>query len=206
VNQDRAKRLLSKPIKFFNEMQELFSNSSADGSLAMDSFGCMNDKADSDESNDFNEMSSYAAPEDVLAEDSDTLPSPLQMPPEPSLSGDKASSSSGIKRRLGKAHVNSGMKPKKPKTRTWQAADDISSTLQALKEALTTTPPPPPPPTSDPHAALWERLEGITRTTDLKVTVGTFLDSKDQKGLRGFLCGSSEKTFQSWVYKFLSDM
>jgi hypothetical protein len=133
-------------------MQELFSNSSADGSLAMDSFGCMNDKADSDDSNDFNEMSSYAAPEDVLAEDSDTLPSPLQMPPEPSVSGDKASSSSGIKCRLGKAPVNNGMKPK---TRTGQAADDISSTLQALKEALTTPPPPPPPPASDPHVSLW---------------------------------------------------
>jgi hypothetical protein len=187
-------------------MQELFNSSSAYASLAMDSFGCMNDKADSDDSNDFNEMSSYAAPEDVLAEDSDTLPSPLQMPPKPFLSGDKASSSSGIKRRLGKAPVNSGMKPKKPKTRTGQAADDISSTLQALKEALTTPPPPPPPPTSDPHAALWERLEGMTITTDQKVTVGTFLASKDQKGLCGFLCGSSEKTFQSWVYKFLSDM
>jgi hypothetical protein len=38
-------------------MQELFNISSADGSLAMDSFGCKNDKADS---NDFNDMSSYA--------------------------------------------------------------------------------------------------------------------------------------------------
>jgi hypothetical protein len=48
-------------------MQELFSNSSADGSLTMDTFGCMNDKADSDDSNDFNDMSSYVVPKDVLA-------------------------------------------------------------------------------------------------------------------------------------------
>nr|XP_045086853.1 uncharacterized protein LOC109737816 [Aegilops tauschii subsp. strangulata] len=33
---DRARRLLSKPIKFFHEMQELFSGMNADGSLAMD--------------------------------------------------------------------------------------------------------------------------------------------------------------------------
>jgi hypothetical protein len=46
----------------------------------------------------------------------------------------------------------------------------------------------------------------MTLTTDQKLMVGTFLASKDQKGLRGFLCGSSEKTFQCWVYKFLSDM
>jgi hypothetical protein len=31
--QDRAKRHLSKPIKFFSEMQELFNISSANGSL-----------------------------------------------------------------------------------------------------------------------------------------------------------------------------
>jgi hypothetical protein len=135
-------------------MQELFSNSSANGPLAMDPFGCMNDKADSDDCNDFNDMSSYAAPEDVLAEDSDTLPPPLQMPLELSLSGDRASSSSRIKHHLGMAPVNSGVKLKKLKTCTGQVADDISSTLHALKEALTT--PPPPPPASDPHAALWE--------------------------------------------------
>jgi hypothetical protein len=41
-------------------MQELFNISSANGSLAMDSIGCMNGKADSDDSNDFNDMSNYA--------------------------------------------------------------------------------------------------------------------------------------------------
>ncbi|KAF0926248.1 hypothetical protein E2562_022076, partial [Oryza meyeriana var. granulata] len=30
IHADRARRLLSKPIKFFNEMQELFTGSSAD--------------------------------------------------------------------------------------------------------------------------------------------------------------------------------
>jgi hypothetical protein len=118
-------------------------------------------------------MSSYVAPEDVLAEDTDTLPSPLHLPSEPSLSGDKVSSSSRIKCRLGKAPVNSGVKPK---THTGQAADDISSTLQDLKEALTTPPPPPPLPTFDPHAALWERLEGMTLTTDKK-TYGWYFPS-----------------------------
>jgi hypothetical protein len=38
---DRARRLFSKPIKFFNEIQELFIESSADGSLAMDTNSCM---------------------------------------------------------------------------------------------------------------------------------------------------------------------
>uniref|UniRef100_A0A0E0KG66 Uncharacterized protein n=1 Tax=Oryza punctata TaxID=4537 RepID=A0A0E0KG66_ORYPU len=39
--QDRARRLLSKPIKFFNGMQDLFTGFSADGSLAMDQNTCM---------------------------------------------------------------------------------------------------------------------------------------------------------------------
>jgi hypothetical protein len=121
------------------------------------------------------------------------------MSPEPSLSGDKASSSFGIKRHLGKAPCSIGVKPK---TRTGHEIDDISSTLQAL-EALTTPPPPLPPPTFDPHEPLWEWLEGMPIIIDQKLMVGTFLASKDQKGLCGFLCGSSEKTFQSWVYKFL---
>jgi hypothetical protein len=46
--------LLSKPIKFYNEMQELFRNSNADGSLAMDAANCMNDTQD-DEDNDLND-------------------------------------------------------------------------------------------------------------------------------------------------------
>jgi hypothetical protein len=183
-------------------MQELFSGSSADGSLAMDAFVCMNDKADSDDSDEFNDMSNYPPPEDVVAEDSNTLPSPLH---KSSPSTDKASSSSGIKRPRGiKSPAKRGVKPKKPKTRMGQTTDDISTTLQALKEALTSPPPPPPPPTSDPHARLWERLEEMTITTDQKLMVSTFLASKDQKGLRSFLCSSSETTFQTWVYKLLS--
>jgi hypothetical protein len=42
--QDRAKRYLSKPIKLFNEMQELFNINSANGFVDMNSFGCMNDR------------------------------------------------------------------------------------------------------------------------------------------------------------------
>lgn len=33
---DRARRLLSKPINFFHEMQEIFQGTNDDGSLAMD--------------------------------------------------------------------------------------------------------------------------------------------------------------------------
>jgi hypothetical protein len=79
--QVRARRLLSKAIKFFNEMQKLFLNSSADGSLAMDANTCINE-TQADEDNDYdddicNDLSSYASAEDNLGDDSDTLPSPI---------------------------------------------------------------------------------------------------------------------------------
>jgi hypothetical protein len=45
----------------------------------------------------------------------------------------------------------------------------------------------------------------MTLTTDQKLMVGTFLASKEQKGMRSFLSGSSEVTFQSWIFKFLTD-
>lgn len=186
-------------------MQELFSESSAHGSLAMDAFGTMNDKADSDGSDDFNnDFSSYAAPEDMLGDDSDTLPSPFADPScnQSSPGGENSSSSSGVKRTR---DIKSAMKRRvRQKTRMGQTNDEICSTLQELKQALAAPPPPPPPPPCDPHVVLWHRLEAMTITTDQKLSVGTYLATKERKDLRGFLCASSETTFQTWVFKFLS--
>ncbi|KAM0825574.1 hypothetical protein ACQ4PT_069462 [Festuca glaucescens] len=64
---DRARRLLTKPIKFYEEMQELFTGSSADGSLAMDQNTCMDvsDDFDSD-SREMHDLNGYTPPEDPL--------------------------------------------------------------------------------------------------------------------------------------------
>ena len=83
--------------------------------------------------------------------------------------------------------------------------DEINTTLVELRNELKQPPPPPPMPSFNSDAALWQRLEKMTITTDQKLMVGTYLASNDQKGMRGFLSASSEITFQSWVYKFLSD-
>jgi hypothetical protein len=66
-------------------MQDLFINSSADGSLTMDANTCLNE-TQADEDNDYNndlcnELSSYAPLEDNLGDDSDTLPSPISGQP-----------------------------------------------------------------------------------------------------------------------------
>lgn len=202
---DRARRLLSKPIKFFNEMQELFINSSADGSLAMEATTCMNETHPGDDS-DFNDdvcsdFSNYPQPVHDLGDDSDTLPSPNH---HPSQSVDHSSSSSGLKRPQGE-----GVPAKrnvKPKSRTTKVVDELSATLVELRNDLKKPPPPVPMPFVNPDAILWQRLDNMTITTDQKLMIGTYLAHKDQKGMRGFLSAASDITFESWVLKHLSDL
>jgi hypothetical protein len=146
--QVRARRLLSKPIKFFNEMQELFLNSSVDGSLAMDANTCMNE-TQADEDNDYNDdicndLSSYAPSEDNLGDDSHTLPSPISGQPSiTSQVAKQSSSSSGVKRLR-----SEGKAPKRdvrPKSRMSRVGDAITSTLVELQNEIKKPPPPPPP-------------------------------------------------------------
>ena len=37
---------------------------------------------------------------------------------------------------------------------------------------------------------------------DQRVTIGMHLSSKNNEGLRGWLCCASDKTFETWVWKF----
>jgi len=206
--QDTDRRLFAKPIKFFHEMRELFSKSTANGSLAKDPFTCMQDEGDSDD----NDIDCYAPPEDVLPEDSDTLPIGGETNSSTKSLSDSGAkrlteNSSGAKGKRSAEKTDNGRSSKKgvKQSRIGKSADEICHTLQALQASLMAPPPPPPPPSYDPHAALWERLEAMTITTDQKLTVGTFLARKENKGLRGFLCSSSDTTVQTWVFKFLSD-
>ncbi|KAF8717121.1 hypothetical protein HU200_026236 [Digitaria exilis] len=121
---DRERRLLSKPIKFFNEMQELFSGSSANGSLAMDQNTCMDgsDGSDSDEPRELFDLNTYTQSEDQLGEDSDTLPTPTRS----AAIGNSSSSTS----RGGKKFPRSSKSPtKKPKKGVlWQKLEAIPMT------------------------------------------------------------------------------
>ena len=170
-------------------MQELFLDSSADGSLAMDATTCMNDTQPSDD-NDYdddmcNDFSNYAQPENDLGDDSDTLPSPTI----PSQVVEQSSSSSGIKRPRGDAIP--AKRDVRPRSRMAKLGDEINTTLVELRKELKQLPPPPTMPSLNSDVELWQRLEKMTLTTDQKLMVGTFLASKDQKGMRGFLSAST---------------
>ncbi|XP_044954899.1 uncharacterized protein LOC123405167 [Hordeum vulgare subsp. vulgare] len=203
---DRARRLLSKPIKFYYEMQELFTGTSADGSLAMDQHTCTIDSDDLDSDEGLYDLNIYPQYEGPLEEDSDTLPTTYvpKRPPIP-VGGDNSSSSTsrvGTKRPRGSRSPTK--KPSKTKSRFVESAEEINSTLRSLQQSLIAAAPPQMPQVVDPYASLWQRLEVLPITTDQRITVGVHLSSKDNEGLRSGLCSASDKTFETWVSKFFN--
>ena len=75
--------------------------------------------------------------------------------------------------------------------------------MKSLRETLAATAPPPMPQPTNPHAALWQRLEAIPITLDQRILVGEHLCTKENKGKRGWLCNVSADTLHAWVFKFL---
>ncbi|XP_066351790.1 uncharacterized protein [Miscanthus floridulus] len=141
---DRARRLLAKPIKFFNEMRELFIGSNIDGSLALDQNTCM-DAADGSDSDDLN---TYTQPEDLEGVDLDTLPTPTR---HATVDNTSFRTSEASKKRP-RAKNSPTKKPKK--SRFAYSTDEISATMKSLRETLAATASPPMPHLTDPHAAL----------------------------------------------------
>lgn len=197
--QDRARRLLSKPIKFVHDMQEPFLGTNADGSLAIDQDTCMNDSdgSESDDSQGLNDMSGYALPKDLTSDDSNTLPSPLSH-----------------KNLVEKAHLEL--------VKRVPSVQEAASHLPRSKKSLRVVYLSPlinwiphcyhsinflmllHQKCPSPQTLMWERLEAMKITTDDKITVGQYLAHKERKGLRDFLSSASDMTLQTWVYKFLT--
>lgn len=194
--------MLSKPIKFFNEMKELFSGSSANGSLAMDQNTCMDnsDGSDSDEPRELFDLNTYTQSEDQLGEDSDTLPTPTR----DAAVGNSSSGTSRAGKKFPRGSKSPTKKPKK-RSRLAQCNDEITATMKSLRDTLVGTAPPQMPQLSDPHAALWQKLEAIPMTPDQRVLVGEHLSTKENKGKRGWLCNASADTLHAWVFKFLCE-
>ncbi|CAO2205470.1 unnamed protein product [Urochloa humidicola] len=204
---DRERRLLSKPIKFYHEMKELFTGSSADGSLATDQNTCMDnsDGSDSDDSRELFDLNCYTQPEDPPGEDSDTLPTPPRHAPV----DNNSSSTSRVSKKHPRGNKSPTKKPKKKspkkKSRFAESTDEIIATMKSLRDTLVGTAPPQMPQLTDPHAVLWQKLEAIPMTPDQRVLVGEHLSSKENKGKRGWFCNASADTLHAWVFKFLCE-
>ena len=115
-----------------------------------------------------------------------------------------SSSTSQASRKRPRAKNSPAKKPKN-KSRFVDSIDEITATIKSLRETLAATGPPPMPQLTDPHAALWQRLEAIPMTPDQRVLVGEHLSTKENKGKCGWLCNASADTLHVWVFKFLCE-
>lgn len=184
-------------------MQELFTGSSADGSLARDQNTCLDGSDGShsdDDSRDLIDLNSYTQPED-LGEDSDTLPTPTRN----ATMDNSSSSTSRVSKKRTRGSNSPTKKHSKKKSRFADSTDEIAATMKSLRDAFQSTAPPPMPQPTDPHERLWQRLEAFPMTADQRVLVGDFLSSKENKGKRGWLCSASDSTLNAWVFKFLCE-
>ncbi|XP_037450994.1 uncharacterized protein LOC119321403 [Triticum dicoccoides] len=135
---DRARRLLSKPIKFYYEMQELFTGTSADGSLAMDQHTCTIDSDDSDNDEGLYDLNCYPQYEGPLEEDSDTLPTTYgpKRPPVHAGADNSSSSTSRVGTKRPRGSRSPSKKRQKIKSRLAESAEEINSTLKSLQQSL----------------------------------------------------------------------
>jgi len=93
----------------------------------------------------------------------------------------------------------------KTKSRFAESTDELNSTVNKLRDTIAAIGPPQMSQQTDPHAALWQRLEAIPLTPDQKVLIGEHLSTKENKGKRGWLCNASDATLNAWVFKFLCE-
>jgi hypothetical protein len=58
---------------------------------------------------------------------------------------------------------------------------------------------------TDPHVALWCRIETMPLTPNQRVLIGEHLATKDNEGKHGWLCNASDATLNAWVFKYLCE-
>nr|BAD54323.1 hypothetical protein [Oryza sativa Japonica Group] len=186
--QDRDRRLLAKPIKYFHEMK---SFSQAQTCCDIDN------KSGSSDHEGLNDVSTYAHPIDIVEEDSDTLPSPTG--PDNCSPG-----TSGVSKKRPKGVKSPSKRQPKPKSRFTDATEKIGNTMDRLVNQLA-SPPPPPMPQLDPYATMWKRIDALPIGSKDKVAVGNYLGRQENEGVRGFLAASCDTTLETWVYQFICD-
>uniref|UniRef100_A0A0D9WDT8 Uncharacterized protein n=1 Tax=Leersia perrieri TaxID=77586 RepID=A0A0D9WDT8_9ORYZ len=149
-------------------MQDLFTGSSVDGSLAMDQNTCMDvsDGSDSDDSRDLLDLNCYTQHEEPTGEDSNTLPSPTAK-----INIDNSSSTSRASKKRPRGNKSPTKKPSNSKSRFAECTDEISAKMKLIQETFVATVPPQMPQFTDPHAILWQKKEATPLTPDQRVLV-----------------------------------
>jgi hypothetical protein len=216
--------ILSKPIQFFDKLQELFSGCTADGSFMQDASTAGDpDQDDSERLDMLNDMANYDDTDDPHGQDSDKLQSDSDDCQEVAALGASAStqvSSFSVKsikpnkrnfKRFGKHTVPAAARvgrASKFNTKPSPAcADDdtnveITNTLRGIQENLGK--PVQVAPLPDPNGPLWDMLKNIALTPDDRLAVGMHLCKPEFQVQRGFLINMGQEYLERWVFNHLS--
>ncbi|CAN6362918.1 unnamed protein product [Urochloa humidicola] len=214
--------ILTKPIQFYDKLQELFSGSTADGSFMQDPSTAAEDEDDeADKQNMMNDISNYDQADAPQGEDSDKLESDsdeCQVVAALAATASQVSSSNvqSVKpnkksfKRTGKANTlpaaTKNDRANKSKSKHASQDDDvdvkITNSLEKIEQALVKPMQVAPPP--DPNTPLWDMLKQIALTADDRLVVGAHLCKPEFQVLRGFLVNMGQDYLERWVYKFLS--
>lgn len=216
--------ILSKPIQFFDKLQELFSGSTADGSFMQDPATAAEADQDGTDVHDMmNNMANYDKADDLHGQDSDKLESDSDDCQEVAALTATSSqvSSSSVKtmktkkmnfKRVGKSNAlpptarigrasKSNTKPS-PACAGDDTDVELTNTLKSIQHNLAK--PVQVAPLSDPNAPLWDMLKKIALTAEDRLTVGLHLCKPQFQVHRSFLINMGQEYLERWVLKHLS--
>lgn len=192
LSQPTKYNYLTKPIKFFHLLEELFGESiKANGSFAVD-LSTVNDTHESDDGGSGQDLEQYVWTFEDDGNDSDTIPRN-----SPTIEGTSPSQ----KRKYFKSPSK---KPSKDKSSRKRASNDqmVASIIKLANHLASGNHGPPPPPPQDPNTILWKRIQDLTVTNKDKLEIAEFLTKPEQEYLRSYLRFVDEATFEEWVLEF----
>ncbi|KAJ1259066.1 hypothetical protein BS78_10G124900 [Paspalum vaginatum] len=211
--------ILSKPIQFFDKLQELFSGSTTDGSFMQDPSTATDPDQDDTAVHD---MANYDKADDPHGQDPDKLESDSDDCQEVAALTATSSqvSSSSVKsikvkktnfKRFGKSNAlpptardrarKSNTKPS-PACASDDTDVELTNTLKSIERNLAKPVQVAPPP--DPNAPLWDMLRKIALTPEDRLTAGLHLCKTQFQVQRSFLINMGQEYLERRVLKYSS--
>ncbi|CAM0870486.1 unnamed protein product [Alopecurus aequalis] len=187
---------LTRPIRFFHQLEELFSDQSqADGSLAIDQ-ATVNVDDGNDDNEDVVELDGYPIPIDNDEADSDIIG---RHSPKVELDGNP------LKKKRNRVTSSPSKNPTKGKANNKGKVsnDDMAASIKKLADSLAypiihvqKMPP------TDPYANLWQRINSLVMTTKDKLEIATHLSKQDQYIFRSYLNYVDDVVLQEWINSY----
>ncbi|CAM0878496.1 unnamed protein product [Alopecurus aequalis] len=187
---------LTRPIRFFHQLEELFSDQSqADGSLAIDQT-TVNVDDGNDDNEDAVELQGYPIPIDSDEADSDIIG---RHSPKVELDGNPLNK----KRKRVASSPSKNPTKGKANNKGKVSNDDMAASIKKLADSLATPIiPMQPMPPADPYANLWKRINSLVMTAKDKLEIAAHLSKPDQDIFRSYLNYADDVVLQEWINSY----